>query len=742
MLAFDLKQLGIDLEVKYFDDAAMSDKIAKRGEPFDIATQGWNADYADAASFLVPVLGSGGTEFGLHLDDSRIDRRLEAANRLTGEARRKAWADLDIDLMRDDPPWAPYLQNTRPRVRLTERRLLRRPARLRLRHRSRLQEIDDRQALTLGLARDARRGDGVARRGRSRAFCARRTRPQRRGGAEGRHVAACVGARRDHVDTALAYTPYSWPIGYATCAKLFNYPDAPGSAGTRLVPEVVDRFTVTRDGRTYTFTLKKTFRFHTGAAVTAQSFADAFNRDAQPSLKSPATGYMHEIVGASTVIDGKAASISGIRVLDRYRLQIRLTKPLGDFTARLTLPFFCPVLPNTPIDPAGIDNPAGSGPYYVVRASQEPAHRAQTQPVLPRRPAGERRPGRGDDRREPGSLPARRRARPDRRIASISASPRPRTERWRRGTASTGRTGGSSSPPRSGRWYLAFNHDRPAFKGPGQIPLKKAINYAIDRPALLRTIGYLAGKRTDQMLPPTLARPESIYPLGGANLAAARRWYARARVRPATLVLYTWNDPPVVLQAQVLQFDLRKLGIDLDVKYFDGQALMEKVATRGEPFDLVISGWIADYADGGSFLGTLLNGKDLGPTGNLNFSYFDDPETNARIEAANRLTGAAARRKAWADLDVDLMRDNPPWAPIYYSNDRAFVSKSFGCFLYQPVYGVDIAAVVQEVDDPQALTLARDAGRRARRCSWHRASRARPVARARPGRRGRAARCA
>ena len=53
-------------------------------------------------------------------------------------------------------------------------------------------------------------------------------------------------------------------------------------------------------------------------------------------------------------------------MLGRYRLQIRLTKPLGDFTARLTLPFFCPVRPDTPIEPAGIDDPAGSGPYFVA----------------------------------------------------------------------------------------------------------------------------------------------------------------------------------------------------------------------------------------------------------------------------------------------------------------------------------------------------------------------------------------
>ncbi len=130
----------------------------------------------------------------------------------------------------------------------------------------------------------------------------------------------------DSVDPALAYSGRSWPIGYATCARLFNYPDAAGVAGTRLVREVVDTYAVSMDERTYTFELKRTFRFHTGAPVTAQSFADAFNRDANPKLKSPAVVYMREIVGAAAVIDGKATSITGIRVLGRYRLQIRLSR--------------------------------------------------------------------------------------------------------------------------------------------------------------------------------------------------------------------------------------------------------------------------------------------------------------------------------------------------------------------------------------------------------------------------------
>ena len=79
----------------------------------------------------------------------------------------------------------------------------------------------------------------------------------------------------DSVDTALAYTPWSFPIVYATCAKLFNHPDASGLEGAKVVPEVVKGYTVSRDGRTYIFDLKRTFRFSTGAPVTAQSIRSA-----------------------------------------------------------------------------------------------------------------------------------------------------------------------------------------------------------------------------------------------------------------------------------------------------------------------------------------------------------------------------------------------------------------------------------------------------------------------------------
>ena len=39
---------------------------------------------------------------------------------------------------------------------------------------------------------------------------------------------------------------------------------------------------------------------------------------------------------------------------------------------------------------------------------------------------------------------------------------------------------------------------------------------------MVRPFGYLGGKRTDQMLPPALGRPTSIYPLGGSDVVATQ----------------------------------------------------------------------------------------------------------------------------------------------------------------------------------------------------------------------------
>ena len=396
---------------------------------------------------------------------------------------------------------------------------------------------------------------------------------------------------------------------------------------------------------------------------------------------------MHEIVGADAVIDGKARSISGVRVLGRYRLQIRLTRPLGDFTARLTMPFFCPILPNTPIDPAGIDDPPGSGPYYVAERIVEPADRAAAKPVLPRRPAGERRPDRLDDRESRRGLRCRDRAGPDRPAAPPRHPPR--------------RTGGSPTVrhqpagravlrrPTLSTWYFAFNHDRPAFRGRGQIPLKKAINYAIDRPALARAFGYLAGRRTDQMLPPALGATRASTRSGGRPGDGAEVARARRSSRP-TLVLYASNSGIGVALAQVLAFNLKQIGIDLDVKYFDTDASARGPSTgravRPRPQRL------------GSRLrrpGGVLRPRCSIPKAGRH--QLRTSTTARRTRGSRRRTGC--RRGAAQGLGRPRRRPDarrPTLGAVRHRTRRVFVSRSFGCVVLHPVYGVDLAAACKK----------------------------------------------
>jgi len=249
--------------------------------------------------------------------------------------------------------------------------------------------------------------------------------------------------------------------------------------------------------------------------------------------------------------------------------------------------------------------------------------------------------------------------------------------------------------PTLGVTYFAFNHDRPAFKDVGQIPLEQAINSAIDRPALVRAVGHLAGKRTDQILPPAITRPASIYPLGGVSersLAKARALVKEAKFKPATLVLYTGNFGYEPAFAQIFQFNLKRLGIDVEIKYVPHATYQDVVGTRGEPFDVALWGWIPDYADPFAFFGPLLDGDNLAPTGNENVAYFNRPKYNREIERIGGLSGVA-RRNAWANLDVEMMRDDPPLAPVMTFASQDFVSKSFGCYVFQPVIGrPDLAA--------------------------------------------------
>jgi len=492
----------------------------------------------------------------------------------------------------------------------------------------------------------------------------------------------------DYVDPALAYFSDTFGmIGYATCARLYNYPDRPAPEGAQPIPEVAAAFpSVSRDGRTVTIALRRSYRFHTGAVVSARSFVDALNRDAHPKMQSPASQYLHELEGADALLEGKAKRISGLRALDRWTLRLRLTKPVPELVGRLTLPFFCPVAPSTSIEPDGINDPAGSGPYYV-------AERVVNRRIVLARNRFYTGPRRAHFERilwtiGPSLESCRLLTERDETDYCVDGLP-PSAYRELAERYGVNRPNGRLFvSPRLGIAYFALNHHRAFRNNPW---LAKAVNYALDRPSLVRASGYLGGIRTDQLLPPALARDADLYPLKGPDLERARA-LARGHLPPDNkLVLQTQNRGARAIRAQLLQYQLKQIGLDLQIRVSARAVAGQPCERRGEQFDICDEGRLVDYPEAVNLFDPLLNGERITETANTNVSYFNEPGVNRRIEQISRLSGTP-RLRAWQQLDIDVMRRHAPIAPFLVFTQRDFLSASAGCYLHHPVWGFDLVA--------------------------------------------------
>jgi ABC-type transport system substrate-binding protein len=194
----------------------------------------------------------------------------------------------------------------------------------------------------------------------------------------------------DTMDPAIANTQASWSLLDLTCARLMTYPDKPAPQAYRPVPEVAAAPPkVSRDGKTYTFTLRHGFRFSDGKPVDARAFARGINRTLAPDLRSIGTRYMEDIVGGRAVQAGRATSASGV-VASGYRLVIRLVRPLGDFPARTSMPLLRrPAQP--PHRSRGPRRLRWLRPLLRIGVPAWRARDDQAQPVLPRQAAAPRR---------------------------------------------------------------------------------------------------------------------------------------------------------------------------------------------------------------------------------------------------------------------------------------------------------------------------------------------------------------
>jgi ABC-type transport system substrate-binding protein len=481
----------------------------------------------------------------------------------------------------------------------------------------------------------------------------------------------------DYLDPALAYAQWSWQVTYLTELKLLNYPDKPAPAGSQLVPDGAGLPVISKDGKTYTFTIKPGQKFNNGAPVSAANFAACINRDLDPAMQSPAAPFLNDILGAEDVLNGKAKTASGVTAAGN-KLTIHIAKADPTFMARIAMPFVAAIPVDLPRDPKGVDTLPSAGPYYIASWTKNRSA------VIKKNPNYKgSRPHNLDEidytigtdfnqsflQIKSGQSDYDGSGVPPTQVASLKSvigkqlfvNPEVETD------------------------YVALNTSPGRFFS--SVAKRQAFNYAIDRPAMIRARGALAGKRTDQVLPPGMPGYKRFihYAFKGANYAKAKKLYGGG----GNVTLYTGSAGAALTQGQVLQYNFKQWGVTANIQRYSTGVLYTKAGTKGEPFDAVLVGWGQDYPDPFDFLDVLLNGKNIHDTSNNNLAYFNVPKMNSLLDKAAALSGPN-RFTTYGNLDVQITRDFAPWAAFDNRNNREYVSTRVNpkCFVEQPIYQV------------------------------------------------------
>jgi peptide/nickel transport system substrate-binding protein len=493
------------------------------------------------------------------------------------------------------------------------------------------------------------------------------------------------GTDVDYIDPALAYGTNSWQILDAACAKLVGYPDKAGVAGTKLTPDAAVGFpTVSKDGRTYTFTVRSGWRSNSGQTLTAANFAAAINRDLNPKMQSPAVPFItgaSGIVGAQAVADGKAATASGVRASGQ-KLMITLLKPDGSLLPKLAMDFFCPIPTNTPITADGINTFASFGPYYVA------SRQVGRQIILRQNPNYK-----GPRPHNIDTFVFTANTNPDQSLLQVKAGQADYDAGTLPPTAHAGLA--QQYGINKGRYfvsgglnidYVALNTSRPAF---AKVAMRKAAQFAVDRPALVRQRGFLAGRRDDQILPPGIAgyKDYKLYPIKGSDYAKAKTLTQQAG-GCKNITLYTTSTAVGQGLGQVFKYNLGQIGCNVNVKLLQGFQIYIATGTKGEPYDAAIGvGWFADYADPYDFIDILLNGDNIHEANNNNLSYLNVPSLNRQMAQANSLSGDP-RYAAYQKLDFTIQKTQAPLVVYENRNTREFVASRVGGYVFTNSHGL------------------------------------------------------
>ncbi|HVU76545.1 MAG TPA: ABC transporter substrate-binding protein [Gaiellaceae bacterium] len=489
----------------------------------------------------------------------------------------------------------------------------------------------------------------------------------------------------DYVDPQIAYRTDDWAMLNTVGMPLVGFPEKSGTAGTQLYPVGATAFpTVSKDGKTYTFHIRPGMKFSDGSPVTAAAYQRAFERTLSPKMGSPVgvnIGLQDEIVGADAFFNGKASTISGISAKGNT-LTVKLTKANATFVSQMGMQWFTATKPNLPYTSQGVQTFPSAGPYYI--ASRDPGRST----VLKRNPYYK-----GPRPANPDEIVFTPNVDPDQSLLQVKsgASDLDLVGNVPTSSASLAQQYGVNKSrfkvgPTACMSYISMNNSRPPFDN---VALRKAVNWAVDRPAQVRLLGAYAGKRTDQILVPGVPgyKPYNVYALKGADVAKAKQVGGSAIASAPEINFVHTTSQSSTNRAQVVEYNLKQVGFKVKDVPTPATTFYQVVGARNTTYNMTSNGgWCADYFDPYDFINVLFDGRKIQANNNPFYSYFNNASFNKQMDAAAQLSGSA-RANAYAKLDQELMVKYAPVVPYLVINDHFLTSARLKNWIYSAYFG-------------------------------------------------------
>jgi peptide/nickel transport system substrate-binding protein len=112
------------------------------------------------------------------------------------------------------------------------------------------------------------------------------------------------------------------------------------------------------------------------------------------------------------------------------------------------------------------------------------------------------------------------------------------------------------------------------------------------------------------------------------------------------------NQPRSLAVADVIRANLQAVGINATVEGLDpatyyGSDIGSPASVAANGYGILLTRWSADFPDPASFLGPLVDGREITEAGNTNLAELNDPALNGLVDSAYAAPDDSASLTIW-----------------------------------------------------------------------------------------------